>query len=151
MEKGKQPIVYVAREIWMYDEMGEKVKVANFVSRAYLRKSIVEYKQDGSADKEFFVDFNVNPAIFAMDRNTSFHVQNGDNEKVDQIFKSYEQCKQYVNVLNKNIVLDVYNFPVELYLTRNAVHEKAVEYGNSLEREFIKAANKYQIDAKLDK
>ena len=138
--KSKQPIVYVAREIYIYDRENKCYRVANFVSRAYLMETTFKYNEDGSIDKEHFVDFGIDPAIFAIDRKTNFHVQNGHNIRAIEIFDNYESCSKYVDKINKRLAdtFDIYNTPLSLYGQQmHKIHNKAVEYGKSLEEEFI--------------
>ena len=137
--KSKQPIVYVAREIYIYDRDCRCYKVANFVSKAYLMETNIKYNEDGSIDKQYFVDFNINPSIFAIDRKTHFHVQNGDNIEVSTVFRDYESCRKYVTGINNRLAdgADIYNTPLSLYGQMHKIREMADVYGKSLEDEFI--------------
>lgn len=129
------PIVYVAREIWIYDELGKIYDVANFVSKAYLKKAVIQYENDGNAYKEFFVDLK--PIKYQKQDNSMFYTQDGNNIKVFHVFKDYVSCRKYVDNLNSYIVSDIYHFPISLYTQRHSIHDNAVQYGKKLEEGFI--------------
>ena len=104
MAKTKQPIVYVARELKVADGYGSYHVFGWFVSKAYLKRTTIDYTTSGDKHCNHIVDFNICPAIFAIDDNVSIHAENGDSEPRAEIFKDYKSCKEYVNQLNKGRV-----------------------------------------------
>ncbi len=151
MEKCEQPIVYVARKLYFYDDLGHTQEIAYFVSKAYLRKSTKQYNEDGSIDKEFYIDFNINPTIYAIDRNTFFHALNGDNIRVLEIFGDFDACRKYVDRINKRLSDHFSNVPSLTFNGESVIQRTAVEYGESLEKEFISPEErKTSIDQSSD-
>ncbi len=101
-KQSKQPVVYVARELRVYDNEGTNYVFGWFVSKAYLRRTTIDYTTSGDKLCNHIVDFNICPAVFAMDDNVDIHTENGDHEPKAEIFKDYASCKRYVKELNKN-------------------------------------------------
>ena len=104
MRESKQPVVYVARELRVPDGEGTSVTFGWFVSKAYLRREVIDFTTSGNKICNYFVDFNISPAIFAIDNNVSIHAENGDSEPKAEIFRDYKSCKDYVDKLNKDRV-----------------------------------------------
>lgn len=137
MKKSKQPIVYVPREISI-SEAGKSCILAYFVSKAYLQTVITEYnKEDGSAQAYYFVNYDNIPNKYVDDLCITLQTQIGDNVEVCEIFKDYQSCKDFVDKINKNLVLDIYDLPISRYNQREVLQEKAIKYGTNLEKQLI--------------
>ena len=101
--ENKLPVVYVARELRGYKNFSSGIReLAYFVSEAYLNKKILEYKLDGSTEKQYFVIFNakncknVERGLYVeYEPKTTYH-----------IFYNYNDCKKYVDVLNRHLFSD---------------------------------------------
>ncbi len=101
-KQSNQPVVYVARELKVGDGDGGYQVYGWFVSKAYLKRKTIDYTTSGDKYCNHIVDFNICPAIWAMDDNVSIYAENGDKEPKSQIFKNYISCKRYVKELNKS-------------------------------------------------
>ena len=100
-KQSNQPVVYVARELSTADYYGT-YEFGYFVSKAYLKRKEIDYKPSGDIEYNHIVDFNIWPAIFAIDNNVNIHTENGDGESRSRIFKDYQSCKEYVDRLNEH-------------------------------------------------
>ena len=100
-KQNKQPVVYVVRELTV-DGVDDLYSVIGwFVSKAYLTKTMIEYTEEGDKYYGHTVDFNIGPAIFAIDNNVDIHAENGDKASKSELFKDYKSCKEYAMRLNK--------------------------------------------------
>ena len=45
IDEDKRPVVYVPRELYVYDTDGERIKFGCFVSTAHLQRKVVDYKK----------------------------------------------------------------------------------------------------------
>lgn len=137
MKKSKQPLVYVPREIGI-SEAGKSCTIAYFVSKAYLQKVITEYsKEDGSLQAYYFVNFDNIPSLYVDDLSIALQTSIGDNVEVCEIFKDYQSCKDFVNKINENLELDIYDLPISRYDQREVLQETAIKYGTNLEKQLI--------------
>ena len=97
------------------------------------------------------VDFNISPAIFAMDNGVSIHAENGDREPKAEIFRDYTSCKDYVNQLNAGIV-EHYSNSKSAYRWRGCAEAKfkeVMEYAERLESQLIPAEERQDKDGLL--
>ena len=145
-KQSKQPVVYVARELRVGDSDGAYRVFGWFVSKAYLRRKTIDYTTSGDKYVNHIVDFNICPAIFAIDDNVSIHAENGDSEPKAEIFKDYVSCKQYVNDLNKTRLSRLTRNESEYMCEK--IENKLIEvmkYAKYLEEKYIAVEEREQI------
>lgn len=137
--KNKQPIVYVARDIWFCNGLGDHQKIACFVSPAHLYESFKEYFEDGSVNQEFLVKFDNKPERVYLSKNAYFDVDARKklSFKVDKIFKNYQSCKDYVNNTNNLLSNNHIRVLSSMIAQKNSIHNIAVKYGQKLEHKLI--------------
>ena len=151
MRESKQPVVYVARELRVPDGEGADFVFGYFVSKAYLRRKVIDYTTSGTRNCNHIVDFNISPAIFAIDNNVGIHAENGDGEPKAEIFRDYKSCKEYVNQLNSGIV-EHYTSSKSAYRWKGCAEEKfkeVMEYAKYLEEKYIPAVERQDKDGLL--
>lgn len=145
-KQSKQPVVYVARELSAVNEYGDYYLFGYFVSKAYLRRKEIDYKESGDIEYNHIVDFNICPAIFAMDDNVNIHAENGDGEAKAKIFKDYKSCKEYVDKLNKHrlasMVSDKYAYSRIIIKER---FKEVMKYAKYLEDKYIPLEEREQV------
>lgn len=151
MRESKQPVVYVARELRVLDGEGTNFVFGYFVSKAYLRRKIIDYTTSGTRNCNHIVDFNISPAIFAIDNGVGIHAENGDGEPKAEIFRDYKSCKEYVNQLNSGIV-EHYSNSKSAYRWRGyaeAKFKEVMKYAERLESQLIPDEERQDKDGLL--
>ena len=151
MRESKQPVVYVARELRVPDGEGTDVVFGWFVSKAYLRRKVIDYTTSGARIYNHIVDFNISPAIFAIDNSVGIHAENGDGEPKAEIFRDYKSCKEYVDELNSGRV-EYFSNSKSAYRWRGCAEEKfkkVMEYAKYLEEKYIPAEERQDKDGLL--
>ncbi len=141
-EEDKRPVVYVPRELHVYDTDGECIKFGYFVSTAHLRRKVVDYNEDGKNYNNYYV--NLDHYISNMDNKINIYTENGDCCK-DVIFKDYKSCKAYVDQLNQ-IQLTI--LKQERIYSLDKIERKfkeVMEYGKALEEKYISAEAMQEI------
>lgn len=144
-KENKQPVVYVVRELTVegIDEMYPVI--GWFVSKSYLKAKHTEYTEMGSKMYSYFVNFDINPAIFAND-GISIYAENGENVVKSEIFKDYKSCKEYAKGLNKR--------RLECLLENKSEHDcemikrkfkEVMEYARYLEEKYIPLEERQQV------
>lgn len=150
MKESKQPIVYVPRALYIRDYNDEDIIFGWFVSKAYLKRKVFDYKTNGVRSINYFVDFNINPAIYSSDSYTGIYAENGDNEEKTIVFKDYKSCKEFVNILNKDRNKTL---PILLRggwtLGGEAKFTEVLEYAERLESQLIPAEERKDKDGLL--
>ena len=147
MQESNQPVVYVARELSVANGEGENYIFGYFVSKAYLRKKEIEYTPAGDINHNHIVDFNIWPAIFAIDNNVGIHAENGDGESKSKIFKDYQSCRKYVNDLNKRRLITMTSDKTPYHCARiKQKFGEVMEYAQFLEERYIPAEERRTKD-----
>ncbi len=141
IDEDKRPVVYVPRELHVYDTDGECIKFGYFVSTAHLKRKVVDYKENGENYNNYYV--SLDHYISNMDNNT-IYTENGDYCK-DIIFKEYRSCKEYVDQLNQMQLSHLKQ--EEIYSTEKIERKfkKVMEYGKMLEEKYISAEAMQEI------
>lgn len=150
-KQSKQPVVYVARELRVYDNVGTNYVFGWFVSKAYLKRKTIDYTTSGDEYVNHIVDFNICPAIFAMDNNVNIHAENGDSEPKSEIFKNYISCKRYVKELNKGRLGRLTRNESE-YMCEKITDkfEQVMKYAKYLEEKYIPLEERQQVSENIN-
>lgn len=151
MRESKQPVVYVARELRVSDGDGGQFVMGWFVSKAYLTRKVIDYTTSGTRNCNHIVDFNIGPAIFAIDNNVGIHAENGDGEPKAEIFRDYKSCKEYVNQLNRDR-FEYFASSKSAYRWKGYAEEKfkeVMEYAKYLEEKYIPEVERQDKDGLL--
>lgn len=146
MKKNKQPKVFVARELRIPDSKGFRHVFGWFVSKAYLTKELIEYTTSGDENHHYIVDFNLCPAIFAMDDGVRIFAENGDCETKSRIFEDYNSCKEYVDNLNSSRI-EYFKNSKSAYRWTGVIEEtfkEVMDYANYLEIKLIPVEERSQ-------
>ena len=137
IDEDKRPVVYVARELHVYDRDGEYIKFGYFVSTAHLDRKVIDYTKNGKIYNNYYV--NLDHYISNLDyKPNNIYTENGDYCK-DIIFKNYRDCKIYVNELNQ---MQLSHLKQEEIYSTNIIERKfkeVMEYGKMLEEKYIPA------------
>ena len=145
-KQSKQPVVYVARELKVGDGDGGYQVYGWFVSKAYLKRKTIDYTTSGDKYINHIVDFNICPAIFAMDDNVNIYAENGDSEPKAEIFKDYRSGKKYVKELNKGRLSRLTRNESEYWCKKiTDKFEQVMKYAKYLEEKYIPLEERQQV------
>lgn len=145
-KQSKQPVVYVARELKVGDGDGGYQVYGWFVSKAYLRRKTIDYTTSGDKYVNHIVDFNICPAIFAIDNNVNIHAENGDGESKSKIFKDYQSCKEYVDRLNEHrLRTTTIDKPQYIREKIEGRFKEVMKYAKYLEEKYIPLEEREQV------
>ncbi len=136
IDEDKRPVVYVPRELHVYDTDGECIKFGYFVSTAHLKRKVVDYKKNGEIYNNYFV--SLDHYISNMDNKINIYTENGDYCK-DVIFKDYRSCKEYVDELNKWQLIILKQDRIYSLDIIERKFKEVMEYGKMLEEKYIPA------------